>query len=318
VHRIRFIPSYPSPFWLQGIWVNRLFKSFESDFDLLHVHGALVPVIRTSLPIVFTSHGTIKKDIDNTPVRSLHFLAVKMLSGRLFQVERSLLRHANVITAVSQSCAKELTEYHKFDGRITVVGNGVDSTIFTPAQGKSGEPYVLYTGRLETRKGLIDLIEAAGYVCQKHKDAKFVLVGKGTIEGMLRKMTRKLGLEQNFLFTGHISDRSRLIRYIQGAMVYVLPSYYEGLPTSLLEAMACGIPSIATNVEGSSEAIADGETGLLVPPRDPPMLAEAILKLLDDENLRTRIGANARKCVVENYDWELVVDRIEAIYSAIT
>ncbi len=318
VHRVRFIPSYPSPFWLQGVWVNKLFKSLESDFDLLHVHGALVPVIHTSLPIVFTSHGTIKKDIENMPVRSFHFRVVKMLGRRLFQAERSLLHNADVITAGSQSCAKELTEYHKFDGRITVVGNGVDSTIFTPAQGKSGEPYVLYTGRLETRKGLVDLIESARYVCQKHENVKFVLVGKGTIEGMLRTMTSKLDLEQNILFAGHISDRSRLIRYIQYAMVYVLPSYYEGLPTSLLEAMACGLPSIATNVEGNSEVISDGETGLLVPPRNPKSLAEAILKLLDDIELRHKIGANARKHITNNYDWKLVVDRIEAIYSAVT
>ena len=318
VHRVRFVPSYPSPFWLHGVWVNRLFKSLEPDFDLLHVHGALVPVIDTTIPTVFTSHGTENRDIENTQVKSFHFLVVKILRRQLLDVERSLLHQADVIIAVSRSCAEELTRFYRLDKGITVVGAGVDSTVFTPAREKQmGEPYILYTGRWETRKGLVDLIESARYVCQKHSNMKYVLVGKGTIEKMLRTMVSKLELEQNFSFVGYVSDRNRLIEYYRNATIYILPSYYEGLPTSLLEAMACGIPSIATNVEGNSEVITDGETGLLVPPRDPKSLAEATLKLLDDEELRHRIGANGREHVANNYDWESIIDRIESIYSAI-
>jgi glycosyltransferase involved in cell wall biosynthesis len=318
VYRVRFIPSYPSPFWLHKVWVNRLFKSLESDFDLLHVQGVLVPVIDTSLPIVFTAHGTTNKDIENTQVRSFHFLVVNMLKPQLLDLEKSLLRRADVITAVSQSCAEELTRYYRLDKGITVIGVGVDCTVFTPADEKqAGEPYVLYAGRWETRKGLVDLIESARYVCQKQRNVKFVLVGKGTIEKMLRTRVSKLGLGQNFFFAGYLPERSKLIEYYQNATIYVLPSYYEGLPASLLEAMACGTPSIATDVEGSSEVITDGETGLLVPPRNPKMLAEAILKLLNNEGLRRRMGAKGREHVIANYDWEITVDRIENIYRRI-
>lgn len=109
-------------------------------------------------------------------------------------------------------------------------------------------------------------------------------------------------------------DRSKLLEYYQNATIYVLPSYYEGLPTTLLEAMSCGIPSIATDVEGSSELISDGETGLLVPPRNPKRLAEAILRLLEAEELRQKLGDNARKHIVNNYDWEIITDSVEKVY----
>lgn len=317
VYRVQFIPSYPSPFWLHGIFVNKLFRRLEPRFDLLHVHGAVVPLIQTQLPTIFTSHGTVKKDIDNMPAESFHFRVVKMLSRQLIKGERNLVQHADVITAVSRSCAEDLAEYHGVNKEVTVVGNGVDSNFFAPASEKEiVEPYILYTGRLETRKGLVTLIASAEHVCQHHRNLRFILVGRGTIEKMLKGMVSRLELNQSFYFAGHVTDRIGLRRYYQNATIYVLPSYYEGLPTSLLEAMSCGIPSIATDVEGSSEVITDGETGLLVPPRDARLLAEAILKLLDDEDLQSRIGANARKHVLDNYDWPLVVDRIEAIYKA--
>ena len=89
----------------------------------------------------------------------------------------------------------------------------------------------------------------------------------------------------------------------QSSTMYVLPSYYEGLPTTLLEAMACGLPSIATNVAGSSEVIIHGQTGLLVPPKCPEILSESIQGLLADGQRRKDIGNNGRRYVKENYDW---------------
>ncbi len=317
VYRVRFVPSYPSPFWLHGIWVNRLFNSLEPHIDLLHVHGSLVPVIHTSVPVVATNHGTTKKDIDNMPVKSFHFLVVKLLSGRLLNAERALLNSANVITAVSLSCATEIREYHLINKEITVVSNGVDSAFFVPAKNKDTDnPYILYSGRLETRKGLATLVESAKFVCKQYPNTNFMLVGKGTIGDYLKKMASRLSLENNFHFVGHVSDRNKLLQYYQSSTVYVLPSYYEGLPTALLEAMSCGIPVVATNVEGSSEVINSGETGLLVSPRDPEKLAEAILKLLDNEELRKQVGLKAREHIKNNYDWEIITDRIEEIYKS--
>ena len=313
VYRVRFIPFYPSLFYLHRFFLNKLFKKLESKFDLIHVHGTLMPVARTALPVIFTSHGTVKKDLDNMPTKSFHFLVVKLLRKQLFNLEKEIVENADVITAVSHSCAKELKGDHTINKEITVINNGVDTNLFIPSENKKEEDYILYTGRLETRKGLIDFIESAKYVGREHADIKFVLTGKGTIKKYLERKINELGLKNNFYFAGFVS-RSELLEYYQNATVYVLPSYYEGLPTTLLEAMSCGVPSIATDVEGSSELIKDGENGLLVPPRDPERLAEAMMKLLDDEELRKKLGDNAREYVVGDYDWEVITDKIEKVY----
>lgn len=314
VYRVRFIPFYPNPFKLHGLFVNKLFKRIEPELDLLHVHGSISPVIDTHLPTVVTVHGTIARDIDNTQVKSLHFLIVKLLRKQLLNVEKAILESADVITAVSQSCAKELKEYHTISKEIIVVNNGTDTNFFIPGKNKKKRDYVLYTGRLETIKGLITLVKSAKLVCKEDPNTKFILVGKGTAETHLKKMINNLDLENNFYFTGHISDRNELLGYYQSSTIYILPSYHEGLPTTLLEAMSCGIPAIATDVAGSAEVITDGETGLLVPPRDPKKLADAILRLLDEEELRERISINARRHVVDNYDWKIITDKIEEAY----
>lgn len=313
VYRVRYIPFYPSPFYLHGFFLNKLFKKLESHFDLVHVHGALMPVVHTSLPVIFTSHGTIRKDIDNMPAKSFHFLVVKLLRKQLINLEKKIVENADVITVVSHSCAKDLKGDHTISKEIIVVNNGVHTNFFIPLKNDKKEEYILYTGRLETRKGLVDFIESAEYVCQEHADIKFILTGKGTIKKYLERRIAELGLKNNFYFAGFV-NRSNLLKYYQDAEIYVLPSYYEGLPTTLLEAMSCGIPSIATDVEGNSELIKDGETGLLVPPRDPKRLAEAILRLLDDKELRKKLGDNARKYVVNNYNWDIITNNIDEIY----
>lgn len=313
VYRVRFIPFYPSLFYLHGFFLNKLFKKLESKFDLVHVHGTLMPVARTALPVIFTSHGTVKKDIDNMPTKSFHFLIVKLLRKQLFNIEKEIVENADMITAVSHSCAKELKGDHTINKEITVINNGVDTNLFIPSENKKEEDYILYTGRLETRKGLIDFIESAKYVCREHADIKFVLTGKGTIRKYLERKVTDLGLKNNFYFAGFVS-RSELLEYYQNATVYVLPSYYEGLPTTLLEAMSCGVPSIATDVEGSSELIKDGENGLLVPPRDPERLAEAMMKLLNDDGLKRRFGEAGKRLVRKEFGWDTVVRKVERVY----
>ncbi len=314
IYKIRFIPIYPLHVRLHGVFLNRQFKSIEPKFDIVHLHSPLIPNIRTTLPTVLTEHGTVKGGIDNSELIDMHSMGLKFFSREFIRLDIQTIKNSDNITVVSNSCAKELQEIYKINNNLVVVNNGVDTNHFIPKKRHDMKKlYILYTGRLDSRKGLVDLIECAKYVCQEHYDIKFILTGEGTIKKYLEQRIVDLGLKNNFYFAGFV-DRSRLIEYYQNAAVYVLPSYYEGLPTTLLEAMSCGIPSVATDVEGSSELIKNGETGLLVPPRDSKRLAEAILRLLDDEELRKTLGGNAREYVVDNYDWEIITDNIEEIY----
>ena len=305
---------YPFHVRLHGIFLRKVFKSLASNFDILHLQSPLIPIIRTPLPIVLTEHGTVKSDIHNSELLDIHSMVIKLFSRELISLDVKAIKNSDMVIAVSNSCAKDLRDIYKMNSRIITVNNGTDTNFFIPKERNDmDEPYILYTGRLYSRKGLVDLIESAKYVCQEHSDIKFILTGKGPNKKYLEQRINELGLKKNIYFAGFVA-RPKLLEYYQNATVYVLPSYYEGLPTTLLEAMSCGIPSIATDVEGSSELITDGETGLLVPPRNPKRLADAILRLLDDEELRKRISINARKHIVDNYDWEIIIDKIEEAY----
>jgi glycosyltransferase involved in cell wall biosynthesis len=263
---------------------------------------------------VLTEHGTVTGGLDNSESIDMHTKVIKFFSREVISLDVKAIKNSNIITVVSHSCAKELRDIYKIGRRIRIVNNGVDTNFFVPKERNDmKEPYILYTGRLDSRKGLVDLIESAKYVCQEHSDIKFILTGKGPNKKYLEQRINELSLNKNIYFAEFV-DRSKLLEYYQNATVYVLPSYYEGLPTTLLEAMSCGIPSIATDVEGSSELITDGKTGLLAPPRNPKRLADAILRLLDDEELRQKLGDNARKHIVSNYDWEIITDSVEKVY----
>lgn len=317
IYKVRFIQIYPFHVQLHGVFLNRQFRHLEHNFDVIHLHSPLVPIIHSTLPTMLTEHGTVKGGIDNSESIDIHSMVIKLFSRELISLDVKIIQNSDIITAVSTSCAKDLQETYKIDRRIIVINNGVDTNFFAPKERKNmGERYVLYTGRLDSRKGLVDLIKSAKYVCQEYSDIKYVLTGKGTIKKYLERRINDLGLKKNFYFAGFVA-RPKLLEYYQNATVYVLPSYYEGLPTTLLEAMSCGIPTIATDVKGSSEVITDGETGLLVPPRDPKRLAKAILKLLNDKSLRQQVGSNARKYVVDNYDWEIITGKIEKIYESL-
>jgi len=126
-------------------------------------------------------------------------------------------------------------------------------------------------------------------------------------------MVRHLKLEKSFIFTGHITQEV-LLRYYQNATIYVLPSYREGLPTTLLEAMSCGLPVVATRIPGITDVISEIDNGLLVPPNNPCMLAKAISTLLDDKNLREAIARNSRKRIKDNYDWDAITNKVEEVY----
>lgn len=316
VYWVRFIPSYPFHLQPHGFFIHQLLKSLESNFDVLHLHSPLIPLIRTSLPTVVTEHGTVKGFIDNLDLIDLYSLVEKAFRKMYVSIDRKIVERANRVIAVSNACAQELREWYKLKKDIEVIYNGVDTKFFIPGNSSHDQAYILYSGALITKKGLPDLIRSATYICQEYPDMKFILAGDGPLEKQLKGLSRQLGLDNNFSFVGYLG-RNELLAYYQKATICVLPSYHEGLPTVLLEAMSCSIPTVATSVAGNSEVVRHGETGFLVPPHEPKKLAEAILTLLRDKKLRQEMGSNARKKAEELYDWEAIISKIERCYSSV-
>ena len=178
------------------------------------------------------------------------------------------------------------------------------------------EKYVLYTGVLRARKGLFDLIKCAIIVSKIIPDAKFVICGTGPLLQKLKEQVKSAGLEQKVVFLGRV-DRKKLIKIYQGATIYVVSSIYEGLPTVLLEAMACGLPVVATDIGGNRDLISSNVNGLLVPPRSPEIMAQMIMELWNDEKLRKKLGDCARKTIMKKYTWDMITDNFINVYESL-
>jgi glycosyltransferase involved in cell wall biosynthesis len=319
VYYVTFFPLYPFHLYLHGFFVNSLIKSMETDFDIIHLHSPLVPPITTTLPIVTTVHTAMRVDSRYHEMIDLYSLAEKMQSMYFSPpVESKLLRFSSMITSVSQSVADELKEYGMDPGRVRITGNAVDERLFFPNRSdEKSINYILFTGVLRARKGLFDLIKSAALVNKKMPNTKFVICGTGPLLRKLKEQVGELGLQQQIIFTGRV-DREKLIRLYQNATVFVVPSIYEGLPTVLLEAMACGLPVVATNIGGNRDVISSGTNGFLVPKRSPEEMTKKILELMDNEPLRIRIGTEARETVMNKYTWNKVADKFINLYQELT
>lgn len=317
--RVPFIPLYPFYMQIQKQLFTTAFKNIESQCDIVHIHSPLCPTIPTSLPVVATIHTPMKADTQASfqETRNLRTTLWK-LSGRFisYPLEKKLIQNVDTLTVVARSVAEELKDYPTAQKNIIVMANGIDSTLFTPAQRKTTEQYILFTGRLSYRKGLFDLLESARHICKKYPQITYKITGAGILSDELQRKIQDLDIANQVQFLGFVS-REQLISLYQQATLYALPSHYEGLPTVLLEAMACGVPVVATAVSGNVDVITHGKNGLLVPPKTPEKLTEAISRVLDDETLKTTLGQNARKTIEEKYTWDIISDNYLTLYQSL-
>ena len=174
---------------------------------------------------------------------------------------------------------------------------------------------LLSVAYLIPKKGVFILQAAAREICAQRDDVCFLLAGEGPSMCELRKIVQKTHLEDNFKLLGWRDD---IYRLMDAADIFVLPTYYfEGMPVSILEAMACGKPVIATRHRGCEDVVVDEETGFLVPIKKVTPLVEKILRLLDDEQLRTRMGQAGRERVEQYFELDYCTDKIvEALEKA--
>ena len=218
--------------------------------------------------------------------------------------------------AVSQALAMCMSETFPIPARkMEVVLNGIPVHDFEGADDRTPHvvldgmtrPIVLCVARLDKQKGQRYLLEAAVGV----PDATFIFVGDGPDRSMLEARVRELHLSARVVFLGQRRD---IPAWLAACDVFVLPSLWEGLPLSILEAMAARKPVIATQVGGTPEAITHGETGLLVPPADPVALAAALRTLLDNAALAAQYAAAGRARVQQEFSIETMTRRITHIY----
>ncbi|WP_277552394.1 glycosyltransferase [Halobaculum limi] len=198
---------------------------------------------------------------------------------------------------------RDLEEYHTVDG----VGDEIRDELSIPPD----VPVVGTVGRLVERKGHSDLLHAWSNVSQSHPEAQLLIVGYGPQRESLEATARELGVDQQVCFTGSRDDIPAILDMLD---IFVFPSHWEGLPGAVQEAMAAGLPIVATDVNGTNELISDGETGLLVSSKTPTALAGAIDQLLSDRQQAAALGEHAQAVAFDQYTREAMVDRFEAVY----
>jgi len=310
VYKAPFAPIYPFHVHVHGFFLNRIVRHLEKSVDVFNVHTPHPPVVKTCRPIVLTFHTPLRVDARHAeftgPSTIVHKTYAYLVAP---SIEKGLIHRAARVTAVARSVANDLRDYGVEPTEVGVVGNGVDHTVFIPpsAPVAGRERVVLSVGRLAPRKGLFDFLHCAALLRPRYPDVRFLLVGQGPLEKQLRKEATRLGLDDCLVFAGSLPYASPpLVEAFQQATVFVLPSLYEGLPGALLDALACGRAVVATNVSSHPEVITDGVNGLLVPPASPRSMADRIAKLLNDDELRERLGKAGRHTIEERFTWAAI------------
>lgn len=198
--------------------------------------------------------------------------------------------------------------------RITVIPNGVDTDFFHPAPNprKGQRKSVLCPARLHPDKDHKTLIAAFKHVAAEHPEVELRIVGNGPHRDIINELVAASGLARKISL---IPGQKDLRPYFWDSDLTVLSSIHEGLPNVILEAMACGLPVVATHVSGLPELVEHGKTGLLVPPQNPAALAAAISCLLDDEKLRESFGRSGRETAVVKYSIQSMVKSHESLFT---
>ncbi len=231
------------------------------------------------------------------------------------------LVHTNV--CVSQAVAEfSISQARLAPDRIVVIPNGVDVPKFANAIAADlssfeippGSQVLLTIGRLDQQKDLPTLLEAAAILIPKHSHAHFLLVGEGPERRQIEDMIRDRGLVGRVHLAGWRADIPELLA---AGYALVLSSRWEGMPNVVLEAMAAGLPVVATQVEGVAELVIHGHTGLVVPRQSPRELAEAIEKILADPTAANVLGTAGRERVRAEFSWEKMVQKYEQIYESL-
>lgn len=234
------------------------------------------------------------------------------------KLEEYWLLKAKQLVGLSQAITDLTRDYYGIKlNNIPIVPNPIDTSFFKCAPLSQEENTVLYAGRLEFRKGVHVLIRAIPRILEKAPQTKFVLIGNdcGMKDYLLRKI-QEFEIEKSVMILGQL-PREQLVEWYQRSSVCVVPSLCENHPYVVLEAMACGRPVIATRVGGIPEIVQHEQNGLLVEAGSVSGLAEAILRLSSDGNMRDTLGANARKTMEARYAPERVVGESVSLYEKI-
>lgn len=295
----------------------------RKDYDIVHFHGASLPLF-VNLPLL----KILRKKVVAKVASARLGIEPGSLRGRYFGLGSlivTLLQMVDIFIATTNEIEKGLLLDGFSAKRITRIPNFVDLNIFSPAQinekeeikaniGFGKAPIVAFTGgRFIPCKGVDVLLGAWSEVSKDFPDAKLVLLGNDPSMNDLKVMADALGISGSVVFQGRVSG---VVDFLHATDVFVLPSLQEGMPNSLLEAMACGLPVVATMIGGAVDLVEDRVSGMLVSPNDAHALAESIKFLIRNETFARRIGDEAYQVIKNRFSLDSTVDKYIMLYQS--
>lgn len=312
-----------------NVSIGMFWKPLKYHVDIVNVNfdippgpiaGLLYAKIK-KVPLVVTYRGDWIENYGGL----FRKLAVSFCNN--FLVDK-LLSHADVIISPSEHYIDESRFLGKYRDKIVVIPNGINIDEFDIDHSKKkcremlnlplGDEIILFVGTLGPHKGPDVLLKAMSMVVKSMPNTKLVFVGDGVMRNELKTLSKKLGVKKNIKFVGFIGDTTKKAMYYKSADIFVLPSTggHEIFGNVNLEAMACSIPIVASKIGGVPDVVKDGENGLLVPPKDSEALADAIIYLLENEDVRDKMGKNGKK-KVEGYSWKRIAEGTEMVYEGL-
>jgi glycosyltransferase involved in cell wall biosynthesis len=316
--------GFPEP-WTFSLRARRLLAARRDDFDLVHdnqcLGNGIVGMMDDGFPLLETLHHPITVDrqlaLSHATNPWQNFTQRRWFGFLRMQVK--VARNLPRVVTVSESSKRDIaSQMDVHTERMTVVPVGVDHTVFrprgevTPVKGR-----IMVTSSSDVpMKGLVPLLEAVAKL-RTEREIELVVIGNPRPEGRVAKAIERLDLAPIVRCVTGITDDELARNYAQ-AEVAVVPSLYEGFSLPAIEAMACGVALVATTGGALPEVVGtDGVTGLLVPPDDPGALATAIGRLLDDDELRHRLGAAGRQRVLGRFTWQVTAQGTSEEYRAL-
>ncbi|HEV2148862.1 MAG TPA: glycosyltransferase family 4 protein [Longimicrobiaceae bacterium] len=230
----------------------------------------------------------------------------RVLGGALDAAERRSLRRARAVSTTSRWMLEQLRPLLAPDARVELIGSGVPDE-FARVERRE-QRYLLYYGRFDLfQKGLDTLLQAYARISREHPEVELRVAGRGKDEDRVRELAEELGVGGCVHLRPGV-ERAEVLELFSGALALLMPSRLEGLPMVPAEAMAAGVPVVATDVGAVAEVVDPPRGGLLVPPDDPAALADAVLGLLDHPARRAALAASARRSA-ERFSWDAVAER---------
>ena len=301
-----------------GVWkkVKQFLK--EQRMDIVHVHGTrantnvLWAARSLGLPVIYTIHGWSFHDSLPAWNRKARILAEKFIT------QRTRLN----ITVSDSNHQTGVREFGRF--KSTVVKNGVNldkfnsTGIYPDIKANYGIPahhlVIGYIVRITEQKDPLGMLKAYARVCANFPDLTLLMIGEGDLKADAVNLAEELGIADRVVFDNFRQDVPAVLNAVD---IYCLPSLWEGFPIGVLEAMAMSKAVIASDVDGTREAVEHEVTGLLVPPKNEAALATALERLIQDQSLRTLLQENAGKCVKANFDVRDMTHKIETVYQQV-